>query len=207
MEIWYLGQGAFRLRTREGLIIINPYDKKKGLKLMENKAQIFLSSQEHFGYQSTQFNHQKKRFLIQAPGEYEIGNISIFAQPTALVSPRERNLAFLIEAEKLKIAHLGQPSSPLKEETLNNLNSPEILFLPVDSISHQEALKVSKQLEAKIIIPTVKTTASPEEERAAIKSFLETTSLPFEEKEKLLIKKKDIGEEEKIVIIKRRGEK
>ena len=207
MEIWYLGQGTFRLRTQEGLIIINPYDKKKGLKLMENKAQIFLFSQEHFGYQSTQFDHQQKHFLIRAPGEYEIGNISIFAQPTAPASPQERNLAFLIEAENLKIAHLGQPSSPLKEETLNRLNSPEILFLPVDSTSHQEVLKVAKQLEAKIIIPVAKITASPEEEGTAIKKFSEAASLPFEEKEKLLIKKKDIGEEEKIIVIKRRGEK
>jgi len=207
MEIWYLGKGAFRLRTQESLILINPYDKKKGLKLIENKAQIFLFNQERFGYQGVQFDQQKKHFLIQSPGEYEIGNISIFAQPTALVSPKERNLAFLIEAEKLKIAHLGQLSLPPKEEVLNYLNSPEILFLPVDSISHQEALKIAKQLEAKIIIPIVKTTASPKEEDTEIKKFLETSSLPFEKKEKLLIKKKDIGEEEKIVVIERRGEK
>jgi len=196
MEIWYLGRSSFRIRSQKGIIVTDPDDLRG--KLPKIKADIITVSYEYPDHGRPDLIASQP-FIIRAPGEYEIRGISVFGIPSF-----HQNTIYLIETEGLKLCHLGNLDRQLEKETLNQINSPDILFIPAgnsDAIGPKEAIKIIHQIEPKIIIPM-----HYQDKELKIKEFLKALDIKATPIPKLIIKKADLTSEgKKVVILERRG--
>ncbi|MDI6883110.1 MAG: MBL fold metallo-hydrolase [Patescibacteria group bacterium] len=162
--IWY-GQSFFEIKTRDNLkeevkITIDPFDESLGLKVPKVRADILLITHSHY-------DHSNKKailgepFLIEEPGEYEVKGVFVKGIPSFHdnLEGKERgtNVIYKIEAEEMKICHLGDlGQKELKEEQIEEIGQIDILMIPVGgtyTIGSKEAAAVISQIEPKIVIP------------------------------------------------------
>jgi len=157
MEIKWFGQACFLIKTategkEEVKILIDVFSEDTGLKPPQDEAELLIMSKD-LKIKSL----PKHRVLINEQGEYEVKNIFIKGINVGEESKKERDLIYLIEAEDVKICHLGAFSAKeLSPEQIEHIGEVDILTIPVgggDVITHQEALKIINQIEPKLIIP------------------------------------------------------
>lgn len=165
MNIVWHGQSFFEIVTKdrenkELKIVIDPFDESIGLKVPKTEAQILLITHQHS-------DHSNKKaisgnpFLIEEPGEYEINGVYIKGI-TAFhddVEGKKRGdiVVYLIEAEDIKICHLGDfGQKELTSEQLEQIGDIDILMVPIGSVYTVDAKGASKiisQIEPKLVIP------------------------------------------------------
>ncbi len=165
MRIIWHGHSCFSIKTKSLLneeinIVIDPFDEKKtGIKLPKLKADIVLSSHDHYDHNNIKAVHGDP-FIIKNPGEFETKNVFIQGIPSfhdkKNGAERGENIIFYLESEKIHIAHLGDLGHLLDEKQLSKLSKVDILMIPVGgkyTINYSEAIEIISQLEPKIIIP------------------------------------------------------
>lgn len=166
---WY-GQSFFEIRFKdikkqEFILVIDPFDESLGLKIPKIKADILLithSQKDHNYIKSAQDNP----FLIAEPGEYEvkealIKGISSFYDNSEdkdkEMKDKEMNVIYKIEAEGIKICHLGVLNQKeLNEQQLDEIGNVDLLMIPIGGIYTIDAKKAAgiiSQIEPKIVIP------------------------------------------------------
>ncbi len=159
MEIDWFGHACFRLRSREGTVITDPYSKDIGLALPRPRGDIVTISHDHPGHSRVDGVKGDPR-VVSGPGEYEIKNIFVTGIPTAhdKKGGKERgaNTVYTIEMDGLTICHLGDlghvPTQP-QAEAFGNVN---ILLVPVgggSTIGGAEAAEIVALLEPQVVIP------------------------------------------------------
>jgi L-ascorbate metabolism protein UlaG (beta-lactamase superfamily) len=159
MEIDWFGHACFRLRGREGTVIVDPYGKDIGLSFARPRGDIVTISHAHPGH-SFAAGVKGDPKIIDGPGEYEIKNIFVTGVPTAhdKKGGKERgvNTVYVFDIDGLTICHLGDlghvPTQP-QIEALGNVN---VLLVPVGGVStiHAgEAAEIVSMLEPQIVIP------------------------------------------------------
>ena len=158
MEIRWFGQGCFLIKTtaenkEEVKILLDVFPEEIGLKPPQEEAEILISS----GQQELK-NLPKHRIFIDQQGEYEIKNIFIRGINVSTDKDKNSNLIYIIEAEDVKICHLGAfAAKELAPEQISEIGEVDILTIPVgggDAITHQEALKIVNQIEPRLVLPT-----------------------------------------------------
>src|SRR5476651_2152451 len=86
MEITYLGHSCFKLKGKNGVVVTDPYDSTIGLVLPNTSADIVTVSHQHADHNAVaKINGTARRpkpFIVNDPGEYEIGGISVFGMST-----------------------------------------------------------------------------------------------------------------------------
>jgi L-ascorbate metabolism protein UlaG (beta-lactamase superfamily) len=159
MEIDWFGHACFRMRGREGTVIVDPYSKDIGLSFARPRGDIVTISHAHPGH-SFAAGVKGDPKIIDGPGEYEIKNIFVTGVPTAhdKKGGKERgvNTVYVFDIDGLTICHLGDlghvPTQP-QIEALGNVN---VLLVPVGGVStiHAgEAAEIVSMLEPQIVIP------------------------------------------------------
>ncbi len=215
MEIWHLGFGSFRIRTKKGIIVTDPYDQKTGLKMPKVEANLVTISRPESLHNNSQAV-EKNPFVISAPGEYEIGGINILGLPSypdnGQKGEKSDNTIYLIHTGGVRIGHLGQLNHPLNKESLSLLDSPDILFLPLGEetgLTAKYAAEITRQIEPKIIFPIhyIKENGQlPLDQVEPISKFLKEAGNTPIIKPKLIIGKSSlVGEEKKVVLLEGRG--
>ncbi|MEA2065112.1 MAG: MBL fold metallo-hydrolase [Patescibacteria group bacterium] len=162
--IWH-GHSCFSIKTKSLLneninIVIDPFDgKKTGINLPKLKADIVLSSHNHYDHNNVKAI-QGNPFIVKTLGEFEIKNVFIQGIPSfhdkKNGAERGNNIIFYLESEKIHIAHLGDLGHILDEKQMSKLSKIDILMVPVGgkyTINYSEAIEVINQIEPKIIIP------------------------------------------------------
>jgi len=212
MEITYLGHASFKLKGKTGVVVTDPFDPKMvGLKFPSVEADIVTVSHNHQDHNNITLvkNYSK---VIDNPGEYEIKDISILGFSTFHDSKkgeeRGKNTIFVFEIDGIRLAHLGDLGHLLSESVVDDMGSIDILMVPVGggyTISPAEAMDVISSIEPSIIIPMhygneklnqeVFSTLAKEDE------VLKVLAFPTEKMDKLSIKKEEIGEEQKMIIL------
>lgn len=139
MDISYLGQTAFKVKTKTGMVLLDP--------ISGGSCDIVTAS---FGKANlkgvTGTTRREKPFVIEAPGEYEIEGISVFGfQETA------ENTLFVLQAEDLRIVHLGQIGSELSEKMINDLDGIDAVMVPVSK--PELAIKLVEKIDPYYVIP------------------------------------------------------
>src|SRR5208337_3790990 len=80
---------------------------------------------------------------VREKGTYDIGGVRIRALPTFhdLSQGRERgrNLVFVIEADGLKVVHLGDLGHPLERDAQEAIGRADVLMLPVGGFYTMDA--------------------------------------------------------------------
>ena len=135
MILRWLGHSCFELTLPGGVIVTDPYDDTVGYPPLHVKADAVLSSHGHFDHNYFPAVDGDPA-ILNAPGEYEACGARITAVPSfhdeAHGAKRGENLIHLIEAEGLRVAHLGdlghQPDTDEQEAALSNL---DVMLIPI----------------------------------------------------------------------------
>jgi len=160
MEIIWRGHAFFEIFTKTKKIAIDPFSEKIGLKAPKIKTDILLITHDHY-------DHNEKKivtrdyFLIDKPGEYEIGGIFILGiesfHDNNQGKERGKNTMYLIEAEGLRICHMGDfGQKELTQQQKEKILPLDILMIPVGgtyTIGPKEAVEIINEIEPKIVIP------------------------------------------------------
>jgi L-ascorbate metabolism protein UlaG (beta-lactamase superfamily) len=213
--IWH-GQSCFQISISQAKnnhlnIVIDPFSEAIGLRLPKLEADILLVSHQHYDHNNIKAVSGSP-FLISGPGEYEVKNVFIQGihswHDNSQGRERGENTIYTIEAEDLKLCHLGDfGQKELTEEQLEKIGEVDVLIIPIGgvyTISAKEALKIMSQLEPKIIIPMHYHLPKLNIKLDGLDKFLKMVGIKsIEPQPKLTIKKKDISPEEvKIIALK-----
>jgi L-ascorbate metabolism protein UlaG (beta-lactamase superfamily) len=214
MDITYLGHASFRLKGKTSTLITDPFGEYIGIKFPKISADIVTVSHEHNDHSDISRISEVKR-VIEGPGEYEVAGVSIIGLPTfhddKKGSERGRNTIYMIEMDDLRIIHLGDLGHRLSEDMLEELGSVDILLIPVGgvyTIGPTEAGEIVRDIEPSIVIPMHYKVDGLNEESfgklAKVDDFLTEVAMTVEHADKLSIKKAEIGEDKKVVVLQRR---
>lgn len=149
--IWY-GHACFKLETAEGSVVFDPYSPGSvpGLVLPKLTADEVICSHGHGDHGAAD-----KVGLTGRVPKYGKKQIRTFHDEKngAL---RGDNLVTVIDAEGLRVVHLGDLGHELSAEQLSELGKVDVLMVPVGgfyTIDGRTAAKVSKSIGAATVIP------------------------------------------------------
>jgi len=178
MIISWLGQACVSIKSKEGkILVIDPYASSIGITMPAVTADALLVTHAHRDHNNVA-GVGGKPFLIQEPGEYEVGGffvevVSSFHDDKE-GGERGENLIYVISNEGFRIAHFGDfGQNELSPAQLEALGQIDIAFIPVGgfyTINGAGAAKLVHQLEPKVAVPmhyqipglTIKELAGPE---------------------------------------------
>lgn len=155
MELQYFGANCVRLATKKTSIVIDDNLAKLGLKTITKPTDISVIT-------SSSFPVHPAVFVADLPGEYEIAGVII--QGIAARSHMDEegqpknSVIYTITTPEVKVAVVGHIYPELDESQLEQIGMVDIAIVPVGgngyTLDGVGALKVIKQIEPKVIIPT-----------------------------------------------------
>ena len=155
MEIQYYGGNCIKLTTKKAAIVIDDNLKELGASQVAKPTDIQLFTSRITGAAP------KAKLTIDGPGEYEVSNVSISGLAVrAHIDEKDMLNAtiYTIVADGVRIAVIGHVYPSLNETQLESIGVVDVLIVPVGghgfTLDTVGALKVIKQIEPKIIIPT-----------------------------------------------------
>lgn len=161
MLIRHIGHAEFLIETESGVrIVTDPYDAGCGYPLRQTTADIALVSHHHHDHDAVENLKGEPRVIDRAGNYTPESGVKITAirgfHDDAGGSKRGETLLFLIEAEGLRIVHLGDLGCALNAEQLETLKGPDVLMIPVGgfyTIDAKQAGETAAKLGARIILP------------------------------------------------------
>ena len=161
MLIKHIGHAEFLIETESGVrIVTDPYDTSCGYPLQKVAADVALVSHHHHDHDAVE-NLMGKPRIIDTAGSYKPeADVKIEAvrgfHDEESGARRGETLLFLIEAEGLRVVHLGDLGCALNPEQTETLKNPDVLMIPVGgfyTINGDQARKTAEQLGARMILP------------------------------------------------------
>jgi L-ascorbate metabolism protein UlaG (beta-lactamase superfamily) len=159
MEIVWLGHSCFRLRAREAAVLTDPCPKSIGYNMGRPTADIVTVSHDHEGHSAVGGVAGSPR-VVRGPGEYEMAGVLITGIRTyhdnQRGARRGTNTAFIIEAENLRLCHLGDLGHLPTPEQVEAMGGIDILLVPVgggNTLDATAAAETVSLLEPKLVIP------------------------------------------------------
>lgn len=216
MTITYLGHSAFKIKGKRGTVVTDPFEDYVGFSLPSTSADIVTVSHDHPDHAAAKevsgTARRERPFLVDQPGEYEVGGISVFGVPSfhddSKGTERGRNTIFTIYFDDMRICHLGDLGHELTADHLEQIGQIDILMCPVGgvfSLAPELAVKVIRSLEPSIVIPmhfkTEKHNADVFGEMQPMESFLKAMSVEVTPVAKLDIEKTSMPEEMEVVVL------
>ena len=135
MKIQYFGHACFALRLESGATIVtDPFDPSVTFPPCNIECSIALVSHEHFDHNYT--DGLRGNFeTVRSPGEYSFGDVRITGVESCHDGEggnlRGKNNIYIIEAEGLRIAHLGDLGHMPDKAQLAALENLDVLMLPI----------------------------------------------------------------------------
>lgn len=213
MTLKYLGHSSFLIKSKEAKIVTDPFDPKAvGLKFSKQEADIVTLSHQHPDH-----NHKAgvsaEALVVDWPGEYEKMGVRIFGFPTFhdgdKGTKRGENTVFKFEVEGISILHCGDLGHVLTDELVDEIGDVDILLIPVGghyTIDASEVMQNIHKVEPSIVIPMHYNHKGLDQ-----KIFKDLTGLdefikkygtaPSETVDLLTLKKEDLPEEMKLVVM------
>lgn len=199
MVITFYGEGCFKIQSGELSVLTDPFDNQAGPTPPRFKADIVLKTITPASF------FEKKEALpvgeIIGPGEYNIKGADI----AGFLLPKESSAKFFKTAysfrvEDINLCFLGHISEIPEPAILEHLGEPDILFVPAGGapfIDVKTAVKIIKQLQPKMIVPTFFKVPSLKRKAEDVGRFLEELNGDKAKNssvsDKLTVKKKDLA--------------
>lgn len=208
MEIIWLGHSCFRLRGKDITVITDPFDPGSGYTLGNVSADVVTVSHDSPDHSYVDAIGGNPR-VVDGPGEYEIKGAFITGVATRRDSrrgiPKERNTAYLLQVDDLTVCHLGDLGDSLTAEQAQELNSADILLIPVgglNTINAAHAAEVIAQIEPKIVVPMHFKTEVTTLDLEPVARFLREMGVPDTAPQpKLVANKGSLPEEPTVVLL------
>lgn len=164
MDIQYFGHSCFKIRTKSGSVVADPYTKSVGLQLPTLSADIVTVSHDHEDHNNAKVvsgtARRKIPFVVTEPGEYEVEGISIFGYLTMhddkKGQERGENVVYIIQAEGIRVLHLGDLGNVPEASLIEELNGVDVLLVPVGgtyTINPKQALEVIEVISPSVVVP------------------------------------------------------
>ena len=214
MEIVYLGQSSFLLKTKDCRVVCDPYDKVIGFKMPKVKADLVTVTHGHKDHNNVKAVDGDP-MVISGPGEYEVKGVMV----TGLSAyhddkegkERGKNIIYIIESEELRIVHLGDLGHKLDQTMIDKLDGVDVLMIPVGgdtTIDAKKAVEIVKAIGPSVVIPMhykTKDHALIFKTKAPLEDFVKELGMEKRVEEKLKLKKLDLPEEMELVVLKKNG--
>lgn len=207
MIITYLGAEFIKVQFGDTVIALNPISKESSLKQSKFGADIVLSSINHpdmNGADQMTFG-EKKPFIINGPGEYEVKGVFIKGLPSISHYGGEQliNTIYTVSLESMNICFLGALDTPeLPSDTDEAIDEVDILFVPIGGegvLDPASAYKLAVSIEPKIIIPIHHGNIGKSD---SLKAFLKEAGENPKPETKLTLKKKDLeGKQAEVLLL------
>jgi L-ascorbate metabolism protein UlaG (beta-lactamase superfamily) len=216
MQIQYYGHSCFKLTTKPAgratddvTIFFDPFGKDLGLRPPQGQADVVFISHSHRDHSNVDAL-KGEPVVIDAPGEYAVKGINVVGidsfHDNEEGAARGRSTIFILEAEDLKICHLGDLGCDLSGKQLEEIDGVDILFIPVGgkyTIDGKKAAELIRKVEPAIVIPmhykVPGSTIDIDDEKVFCSAM---GNCPKEKTAKLNIKKKDLeGKSMEIVLM------
>lgn len=205
MVITYHGLEFFKVTFGDTTIAFNPISKSskfKGPNFGADVALISIKDRDMNGSDAVS-RGEKNAFVIDGPGEYEIGGLFVkgFQSKSEYGGEERTNTIYLVSLENMNLCFLGALShKDLDPKVTEELEDIDILFTPIGGegvLSPAEAYKMAVKLEPSLIIPM-------HYDDKTLKTFLkEAGEDNLKSIERLTLKKKDLeGKESDVVVLK-----
>lgn len=199
MHISWLGGTTVKIQAKpfdvDVTIVVDPYKPQKGdfpRNLAPDIALFTRGTEESITLSGTPF-------IMEHPGECETKGILIAAGSHTAPD----NVVFRFDAEDISVGHIGLTSVAPNNDALEVISGVDILFIPIGSnngLSADVAAKVVASVEPRIVIPiAMKSDNDPTADSAA--AFLKEMGSTAEPQKKVIIKQKDLPQEETIVYL------
>jgi len=195
MIITYHGGQCFKVSFGNTTLAFNPISKSSKLESTKFGSDVALITMWHPDFNGVdQVAHGNKQpFVVDGPGEYEIGQVIArgFGVKTVYDKQSLYNTIYQVWLEDMNIVFLGALSDiDIDPKILSELGDIDILFLPIgggEVLTVPQASKLAVKLEAKLIIPMHYT---PD----ALKQFLkEEGEEGLKPVDKLVLKRKEVS--------------
>ena len=155
MEIQWLGHACFKISHKGYSVVIDPYDSDytAGYPKLRVKADKLLISHEHYGH-----NYRKGVELSGRPESdcpFEISTLETWHDSVGGIM-RGKTLIHILEADGLKLAHMGDIGTGLTGGEISRLFGTDALMVTAGSctgLPSQEVWRMSEELFPKVIIP------------------------------------------------------
>ncbi len=217
MEITYLGYASFRLRNKKGLVIlIDPFDSDfVGLKLAKQKADVVIVSDDSKGH-----NHVKsvsgsvkreETFVIDKPGEYEVGGveISVIQSNGSKDGEKNRTMIVVVRMGELSVCHLGNLEKMPKESVKKQIGTVDVLLSSVGKkgfLSMSDRGGLIKEMNPSMVIPMEYKMDGLKEEVGdlpVLEDFLEKNNMKVAEngESKIKVDKNKLPEDTQVVVL------
>ena len=207
MEISWLGHACVRVRTRRAAVVMDPADRSAGFDMGRPTADIVTVSRRDCPRHAHAGGVRGDPVVIDGPGEYEIAGVQVFGVPSPLPpaegEPPEasRNTAFLLEAEGLRVAHLGGGCSPPAGEDAELLSNAAILIVAIGGAAADPAAaaRAVRDLEPTVAIPVGYAGTDGE---AALAAFLDACGRTAEEPQpRYGVQARSLGDQPRAVLL------
>lgn len=145
--------------------------------------------------------------VLSAPGEYEIGGVLA----TAVALPYDdgsRNVAFVVEIEQVRVAHLGLLPSEGKVTIPEELEDVDIVLLPAGdgpSLNGRQAADLITAMDPSVAIPMLYKTDQEKMELEGLDKFLSETGAKPEPQTRYSVSKSGLPENLTVVVLQPRG--
>lgn len=207
MVITYHGGEFFKIQFGDMTIAYNPISKDSKLKSSKfgaNIALISLNNPDFNGADQVSFG-DKKPFVANGPGEYEVNNVFIkgFLSESKYQDKSLINTIYSVVLEGMNLCFLGGLNGEMPSEILENLGDIDVLFVPIGGegvLNPVEANKLITKLEPRLVIPMHYDQMGNSK---SLQVFLkESGSEDVKAIDKLTLKKKDLeGKEGDVMVL------
>ncbi len=201
MHISWLGLSAFKLETKDAVIITDPFSPSVASRPVRAKADIVTVSAPDDPARNHVAGLSGDPFVIRSPGEYEVRGVYIRGIPFS------NTTVFLLKVEELCLAHFGGAKQIPGNDFLEKLNGVDVLFLPVGGgpvFDPDDAMKVVNAIEPSVVVPmhVQQEGLKLKEKLLPVSGFLrEIGASKVEPVERANVKKRDLNEEETTVLL------
>jgi L-ascorbate metabolism protein UlaG (beta-lactamase superfamily) len=208
MTITWFGQSCFRIESKEGSLLIDPFSKDIGLRPPKIKDDLVLVTHPHYDHNNLD-SLNPEAFVISGPGEYERKGIAVRGilsyHDSANGVERGLNTIYVIKAEEMTICHLGDLGQhELTDQQVEDVGDVDVLLIPVGgtyTIDGKEAVHIVSQIEPKIIVPMHYQVPGLSIKLDGAEKFIKEAGLSPENVDKIKLSKKLLPVEETKLII------
>lgn len=207
MELQYYGANCVRINSKKASIVVDDNLAQLGLKSVTRPTDISLRTSKLIPEAA------EALFTAETPGEYEIAGViirGVAARAHMDEDGKNSAVIYTVSSDDAKIAVLGHVYPELSEEQLEEIGMVDVLVMPVGgngyTLDGLGALKIVKQIEPKVIIPThyADKAIRYEVPQAELSEALKNLAMePSETMAKYKVKAADLGDTTHLVVLER----